>query len=168
MKSKKMPIDSIGKIIKEAREKECLTKDDLVSKINNSKVTVKTIKNWEEGKDFPDLDMIYKLSFLFNLNPNELLNMKNTIQEQHRKEPNWSARRIGDKLLTFAKPGYNFLSFLSKVLIAIMLVLVYKYIHISYEATDNPTVLQTQHILGNYLNEDSKNNSIEENNIVNN
>lgn len=170
-KKKKIPVNSVGKIIKEAREKQGLRDIDLVWKINKPNITLKTVRNWENGKEFPDLDMIYELSYLFNLNPNQLLDMKNTIQKESRKEPNWSARRIGDKILTLAKPGYNFFSFLSKVLLAILLVLVYKYIHATYEAADNPTVLQTQEILGEYLNEynETNNNLINVNdNIINN
>lgn len=163
---KKTPLDSVGKIIKEAREKAGLREIDLVWKLNDSKVTLKTVKNWEKGKELPDIDMIYTLSEMFNLNPNQLLDLKSTIIQELHGEPDWAARRIGDKLLSLAKPGYEFVSFMSKIILAIILVLVWKYIHATYEATDNPVVLDTQQILGNYLNEENNlvkiENSIEE------
>lgn len=157
---KTTPLDAVGKIIREAREKEGLKEIDLVWKLNDSKVNLKTVKNWEKGKELPDIDMIYTLSEMFNLNPNKLLDLKATIIEELHGEPNWSARRIGNKLLGLAKPGYQFVSFMSKIILAIMLVLLWKYIHATYEATDNPVVIETQQVLGNYLDSENKQNVV--------
>lgn len=157
-KNIKISTNSIGKIIREAREKEEMSVEDLVWKIGNPKITIKTIKNFEKGKEFPDLDMIYKLSEILNLNPNELLEMRNIIRAKSCKEPNWAARNIGGKLLNLVKPAYYTANVLLKILVAIMLVLLFKYIHSTYEATDNPVVIQTQQILGNYL--DNENNEV--------
>ena len=156
----KIPLNSLGIIIKEARQKKKWRTVDLAWQINNPKITEKTVKDWEKGMKFPDLDMMYKLAEILELNPNELLRLRNKIQEDSYSKPNWSARRIGDKMLGVAKPGYQFVSFLSKVILAIILVLVYKYIHALYEATDNPVVLDTQQILGNYLYVDNENTQI--------
>ena len=78
---KKIPLNSLGIVIKEARENQKLRPIDLAWKINNPKVTEKTIKKWEKGTEFPDLDMMYKLAEILKLNPNELLSLRNKIQE---------------------------------------------------------------------------------------
>ena len=61
-KEKRLPINSVGKVIKEAREKRGLSIEELAWKINDSKITPKLIMNWEKGNEFPDLDSIYSLS----------------------------------------------------------------------------------------------------------
>ncbi len=60
-------------MLKEAREEKGLTITELVYEIRSEKVTKKTIKRWEEDKEFPNLEMIYKLSEILELNPTELL-----------------------------------------------------------------------------------------------
>jgi transcriptional regulator with XRE-family HTH domain len=99
-KSKRIPVNSVGKLIKEAREKQNLTVQELVWKINNIKITEKRIKNWEKGQEFPDLDEIYILSEHLNLNPNELLGKRLTIQDESIHEVNESSKRIGEKIFS--------------------------------------------------------------------
>lgn len=100
MSKRHIPANSVGKLIKEAREKNNLTIKELAWKINNPKVNPNTIKNWENGFDYPDLDMIYELAKILDLNPNELLNLKNKIHEQTYYQPNTHIRHLSGKALT--------------------------------------------------------------------
>lgn len=103
-KTKKIPVKSVGNIIKEEREKQKLRPIDLAWKINKTDVTEKLVKDWESGNKFPDLDMMYKLAELLDINPNELLNLRNTIQEESYVEPDFAARRVCSKFFAMAKP----------------------------------------------------------------
>ena len=101
---KKIPLNSLGIVIKEARENQKLRPIDLAWKINNPKVTEKTIKKWEKGTEFPDLDMMYKLAEILKLNPNELLSLRNKIQEDSYSKPNKFIRKFGGLALEGARP----------------------------------------------------------------
>lgn len=98
-KTKRIPVNSVGKLIKEAREKKELSIEDLVWQINKpKKVTVKLVQQWEKGQEFPDLDCIYLLAENLDLNPNELLNKRLTIQDESIHEVDWAERRVGGKI----------------------------------------------------------------------
>lgn len=98
-KAKRIPVNSVGKLIKEAREKKELSIEDLVWKINKpKKVTAKLVKQWENGQEFPDLDCIYLLAENLDLNPNELLQKRITIQDESIHEVDWAERRVGGKI----------------------------------------------------------------------
>ena len=100
---KKIPINSVGKIIKEARQKQGLTEEELVWKINQPKITKKLIQAWEKGQEFPDLDNIYLLSEHLNLDPNELFNNRLRIQDESIHEVNWAERRLSEKVVQVLK-----------------------------------------------------------------
>lgn len=95
---KRIPVNSVGKLIKEARIKQGLTEEELVWKINEPKITEKLIKEWEKGQEFPDLDSIYLLAEHLNLNPNELFNNRLKIQDESIHEMNMANRRVGGKV----------------------------------------------------------------------
>ena len=109
MSDKKIPINSVGIKIKEAREKTGLSAEELSWKINDKNIDKKKIVNWEKGKEFPDLNEMYKLASYLDLNPNELLALRNQIQNEAQKEPNWALRYIINKLFNIGKPGFKFI-----------------------------------------------------------
>lgn len=106
---KRIPINSLGIKIKEAREKIGLSEEELSWKINDKNIDKKKIKNWEKGQEFPDLDDMYKLATYLDLNPNELLALRNQIQDESQTEPNWFVRHIFDKFFKIGKPGFKFI-----------------------------------------------------------
>lgn len=108
MDKKRIPVNSLGIKIKEEREKLNLTEEELSWKINNKKIDKKKIKKWEKGIEFPNLDEIYILASYLNLNPNELLNIRNQIQEESQVEPNWFFRHLFGKFFKIGKPGFKF------------------------------------------------------------
>lgn len=68
----------VGKFIAEQRKKKLLTQKELAQKLN---VTDKAVSKWETGKCYPDIEMIEKLSVLFNVGINEILSGKITEPE---------------------------------------------------------------------------------------
>lgn len=103
----KMPLNSLGVVIKEAREKKKLRPIDLAWKINLPNVSEKTIKAWEKGKEFPNLDMMYKLAEILEINPNELLSLRNKIQEDSYSKPNRFIRKFGGLALDSTRPIFK-------------------------------------------------------------
>ena len=71
---------------------------------NKPTVTEKVVKEWEHGNKFPDLNMMYKLAEILEINPNELLNLRNKIQEDSYSKPNKFVRKFGGLALDGARP----------------------------------------------------------------
>ena len=68
----------LGSRIKEARERQNLSQDELAEKMNISR---QAISKWETGKSYPDIEKILKLSDIFNLSLDELVKGDKTFQE---------------------------------------------------------------------------------------
>ena len=66
---------NIGEQINNLRKQHGLSQDDFVNLFNVSR---QTISNWENGKSYPDLEMIIKVSDYFKISIDELL--KNDVQ----------------------------------------------------------------------------------------
>ena len=66
---------NIGEQINNLRKQHDLSQDDFVNLFNVSR---QTISNWENGKSYPDLEMIIKVSDYFKISIDELL--KNDVQ----------------------------------------------------------------------------------------
>ena len=58
----------LGKNISEIRKNNNLTQDDLANKYF---ITRQTISNWENGKSYPDLETLVKISNDFNISLDE-------------------------------------------------------------------------------------------------
>ena len=109
---------TLGDLIKEALKTEKLTIDELYEKLvdlkykkqkGKSKVTLKKkdIRNWINNKDFPDLDTIYDLSSILKIHPNDLLDIKNQMQDEMLKKTNPAIRRLGGKALDASRHCYK-------------------------------------------------------------
>lgn len=66
---------NIGEQINNLRKQHGLSQDDFLNLFNVSR---QTISNWENGKSYPDLEMIIKVSDYFKISIDELL--KNDVQ----------------------------------------------------------------------------------------
>lgn len=137
-KKKRIPVNSIGIKIREAREKIDLTQEELVWKINDKTIDEKKIKKWEKGQDFPNLDEMYKLATYLELNPNELLSLRNQIQDESQAEPNWFARHLFDEFMKIGKPGFKFIFELILGICIICLVANYKKLENKLGAARDP------------------------------
>jgi transcriptional regulator with XRE-family HTH domain len=84
----KVKVITYSSYIRDARVAKNMTINDLAFVIdkNNVKKVEKKIKNWEAGKDYPDLDDIYKLAYILEINPGELLTIRNRGRKQFVKK----------------------------------------------------------------------------------
>lgn len=65
-----------GQWLYELRKEKGLTEDQLVSKINMINVQEINVKKWERDLEFPDLDVIYKLSEIYMIPSAEIIDKK--------------------------------------------------------------------------------------------
>lgn len=63
----------VGKFIAVRRKKKSLTQKELAAQMN---VTDKAVSKWETGNFYPDIEMIEKLSEIFEVSINEILSGK--------------------------------------------------------------------------------------------
>lgn len=77
----KMDSNKIGKLIYELRIKNNLTQKQLADKLL---ITSQAISKWENGRGIPDVEMLQKLSEIFNVNINELLSGKITETKKRK------------------------------------------------------------------------------------
>ena len=66
----------LGKKIIEMRKKAKLSQEQLAEKLD---VTRQTISNWENGKFYPDIDVLVKISKCFNISLDDLLSYDNKV-----------------------------------------------------------------------------------------
>jgi len=74
--------EDFGQWLYERRKEKNLTELELVQKIDMKQVQEKNIKKWERDLEFPDIDMIYKLSEIYMIPSAEIIERKNrTLQK---------------------------------------------------------------------------------------
>lgn len=88
-------MNKIGNIIKKLRTENHLTQQELADKLF---VTDKAISKWERGLSFPDVALLEKISDIFNVNIDELLNISNQKMEEYIKKEN---KRKKKKIILF-------------------------------------------------------------------
>ena len=66
-----MKQEKIGKFIKEKRLKKNLTQSEFANILG---VTERTVSNWENGKNLPDLSLYNDICKILNITTNELIN----------------------------------------------------------------------------------------------
>ena len=106
---------TLGDLIKEAIKTEKLTIDELYEKLvdiqykknKKKKIKKKDLKNWINNRDFPDLDTIYDLSSILEIHPNDLLDIKNKMQDKMLKKTNPAIRKLGWKALDASRDYYK-------------------------------------------------------------
>lgn len=74
--------NDFGAYLYDLREKRGYTIEELVEKINMPLATIKNVKKWEHDLEFPDLDIMYKLSEIYEIPIEEIMQVKTqTLQE---------------------------------------------------------------------------------------
>ena len=81
-KSKKEIGKGIEELLVELRQKNGWTRLEVVETLNVHSITEKDIKKWERGLEYPNLDMLYKLSELYQISSTELVQAKNNSYEK--------------------------------------------------------------------------------------
>lgn len=68
--------NDFGAYLYDLREKKGYTIEELAEKINMPSVTIKNIKKWEHDLEFPNLDQMYKLSEIYEVPSEELMQVR--------------------------------------------------------------------------------------------
>ncbi len=77
--------NDFGAYLYDLRQKKGYSIEELVEIFNKETVTIKKVKKWEHDLDFPNIDEIYKLSEIYEIPSEELLQVKTqTLQEGTR------------------------------------------------------------------------------------
>ena len=72
-----MDNDKVGRFIAKLRKKKGLTQDELGNMLG---ISGKSVSKWERGLNMPDISLIYKLSEVFDVDLNQLLNGEDAIK----------------------------------------------------------------------------------------
>lgn len=67
---------TIEELLHELRTKNNLSYLELSEKINDRSITEKTVKKWEKGLEYPNLNIIYQLSEIYNIPSEDFLKAK--------------------------------------------------------------------------------------------
>ena len=70
-----MDLNKTGKYLKKLREENNLTQKDVAYQLN---ISVQAVSKWETGKSFPDVGLLERISKLYNVKVEYLLNGKLT------------------------------------------------------------------------------------------
>lgn len=72
-----MDNNKVGRFIARLRKKKGLTQDELGNMLG---ISGKSVSKWERGLNMPDISLIYKLSEVFDVDLNQLLNGEDAIK----------------------------------------------------------------------------------------
>lgn len=93
--------EKIGKFISECRKNKKITQSELAEQLG---VTDRSVSNWENGKNMPDLSLFKPLCEIFNITINELLsgekikaNYQERLEENIINTINYSHKKIEQK-----------------------------------------------------------------------
>ena len=75
--------EKIGKFISECRKKKKLTQSELAEELG---VTDRSVSNWENGKNMPDLSLFKPLCEILNITINELLSGEKLSKEDYQEK----------------------------------------------------------------------------------
>ena len=76
MSKKKLPINVLGVKLKNGRESNGLSQEEVAIKLAEFGITVRDIEEWETGYDIPNDKEIRELSNIYKINANELIKLK--------------------------------------------------------------------------------------------
>lgn len=81
-------------ILHQLRKEKGFSYEDLAGKMNTPRILAVTVKKWEKGLAYPELDDIYKLAEIYGANPNKILYYKQVSLQKgmnsvHRQLIKW-------------------------------------------------------------------------------
>lgn len=74
--------EGIEELLTKLRKEKGWSYIEVASKLPNKQITEKDIRKWEIGLKYPELDMIYELSELYQIPSSELIQAKNNSYEK--------------------------------------------------------------------------------------
>ena len=74
---------NIGEKIKRIRRENNLSQEDLARSLHTSR---QTVSRWETNRSVPDLEMLEKVAFIFEMEVKDLLDVKMVNKNQEKQE----------------------------------------------------------------------------------
>lgn len=74
--------NDFGAYLYDLRQQKGYTIEELAEKINMPLATIKAIKKWEHDLEFPNLDQIYKLSEIYEIPAEEIMQVRTATLEE--------------------------------------------------------------------------------------
>lgn len=97
--------NDFGAYLYDLRCKKEYTIEELAEKINMETVTIKGIRKWEHDLEFPNLDQMYKLSEIYEVPIEELMQVRTETLEEGLKGVHKTIIRLLGYLLGFSIYG---------------------------------------------------------------
>ena len=103
--------NDFGAYLYNLRCKKEYTIEELVQKINMQTVNEKNIRKWEHDLEFPNLDQMYKLSEIYEIPAEELMQVRTQTLEEGLKGVHKTLIRFLGYMLGFSIYGIYVLSY---------------------------------------------------------
>lgn len=104
--------NDFGAYLYDLRCKKEYTIEELVQKMNMEKVNIKSIRKWEHDIEFPNLDQIYKLSEIYEVPAEELMQVRTQTLEEGLKGVHKELIRLLSYVLGFSIYGMLILCYI--------------------------------------------------------
>lgn len=133
--------EKIGKFILEQRKKKKMTQQELSEKLG---VTDRTISNWENGKNMPDLSLFKPLCEELDITANELLSGEKIKKENYQEKSEENIFNTIDYSKNKIKKTRNkFLIILTIIISFIILIITLFFIDINRMRNNEPVIFST-------------------------
>lgn len=103
--------NDFGAYLYDLRCKKEYTIEELVQKIDMPNVTLKSVRKWEHDLEFPDLEKMYKLSEIYEIPIEELMQVRTQTLEEGLKGVHKTLIRLIGYILGFSIYGIYILSY---------------------------------------------------------
>ena len=104
--------NDFGAYLYDLRCKKEYTIEELVQKIDMPNVTIKSVRKWEHDMEFPDLDRMYKLSEIYEIPIEELMQVRTQTLEEGLKGVHKTLIRFIGYVLGFSIYGVYIMSYI--------------------------------------------------------
>ena len=105
--------NDFGAYLYDLRQKKGYTIEKLAEEINMPIVTIKTIKKWEHDLEFPNLDQMYKLSEIYEIPSEVLMQVRTQTLQEGLKGVHKSIIRLIGYILGISIYGTVILSYVT-------------------------------------------------------
>ncbi len=103
--------NDFGAYLYDLRCKKEYTIEELVQKIDMPNVTIKSVRKWEHDLEFPDLEKMYKLSEIYKVPIEELMQVRTQTLEEGLKGVHKTLIRLIGYILGFSIYGIYIMSY---------------------------------------------------------
>ena len=104
--------NDFGAYLYDLRCKKEYTIEELVQKIDMPNVTIKSVRKWEHDMEFPDLEKMYKLSEIYHVPIEELMQVRTQTLEEGLKGVHKTLIRFIGYVFGFSIYGIYILSYI--------------------------------------------------------